>query len=103
MTDGALLLDGFWHSGNTLKERIGVEAAKVLDPQYTFEFPGWKSVADAFQSLIRLIDRGERPEGAALRKYLLGVGCAERASSSRRVSNTYAVALERVTPFSTRL
>ena len=48
--------------------------------------------------LIRLIDRGERPEAAALRKYayLLGVGCAERASSSRRGSNTYAVALERV-------
>ena len=65
--DGALLLDGFWHSGNALKERISVEAAKVLDPQYTFEFPGWQSVADAFQSLTRLVDRSERPEhsGAA--------------------------------------
>jgi hypothetical protein len=93
---GALLLDGFWHSGNTLKERISVEAAKVLDPQYTFEFPGWKSVADAFQSLIRLIDRDERPEAAALRKYLLSVGCAERASSSRGESSAHTAALERV-------
>ena len=72
------------------------EVGRSMLVKYKFDFPGWKSVADAFQSLIRLIDRGERPEGAALRKYLLRVGCAERASSSRRGSNTYAVALERV-------
>ena len=80
----ALLLCARIHNPNSMRDRVGVCTAKLLDTAFAYNLPGCKDVQSAFNHMNKAISEDEQLQCRALRNYYLSVGCEEVACGRGR-------------------